>query len=484
MEDAAHDAGPGLMDSPRGGRGTPPAESATFALTEASMASSAPQHFGMGGVAPEDVVVVKEPPQPLPRNVHLSVLTETVLREAPFAQGRARGWWRAQLSGPDWAKLVTDSFWWALHHLIQNNDPAAAAGHGAVATAREDDPVFDRMAASYVHLFERVATERKDLFFTHFYEAHAYSIILALCGAFPRHKDRLDSTETRQQLLEACARWSTGMSPPLGRRGRSWLTREHAATGHGTFAHLVGNATPRHRGAAATSPYGLGSTAGSSRHGAAPDEPDYGADGSSYLRVPTVLMHSPFVHSFLKQMRISDLKAFGLRIGLTVDMSDALAAHKTKLATRAVVTNSTDAAAAAAAAAAALADTGGSSGALRKSGSGRPWSSASASRSRKPPGPSAWQLQRLSQGRTWTPGRLVSELAELEHRRKRLVRKHATDKREASAAIHEIGRARKAHLAHVEGQLQRVLASGEVSEFANYLVSEADAARRKQRGEA
>ena len=129
----------------------------------------------------EDTEVVQHTRVPLPRNVHVSVITETILREAPFATGRSKLFWRNYLQHDEFQHLTTDGFWYVLHHVLQRHPENLG-----------ESAIFSRLAHSYVSLFQEVPSSSKDTFFAHFYEAFSFSVLLALQSAFPKRRADFD----------------------------------------------------------------------------------------------------------------------------------------------------------------------------------------------------------------------------------------------------------------------------------------------------
>jgi len=149
-------------------------------------------------------------PQPLPPNVNLEAIIMNVLREAPFASGKAKIMWRKYLGSVEFQRMSTDAFWYILAHHLQSHpqDP--------------DSPHFSRMSDNYVRLFFIVPPAYKDDFFTHFHEALACTALLCLISAFPKASKKYRSFEFKTLVMDLCGEWVLGLRqscPP----GDHWI---------------------------------------------------------------------------------------------------------------------------------------------------------------------------------------------------------------------------------------------------------------------
>lgn len=164
-----------------------------------------------------EIQVVMDRRQVLPNAVNVEAVTEAVLKAAPFVVGRASGrlFWRHQLTSQEFMDLLTDGYWWFVAFDVQRVHQRSTAEASVTNSTGEspNDPIFARMADSFVGMFQRVASSKKDLFFAHFFEAMACGVLNCLIQAHPKERAKFDTDEFRRRLLDRCSVWTTGMRP-------------------------------------------------------------------------------------------------------------------------------------------------------------------------------------------------------------------------------------------------------------------------------
>jgi len=138
-------------------------------------------------------------PQPLPANVNLEAIIMNVLREAPFANGKAKLVWRKYLGSLEFQRMCMDAFWYLVGHHIQTKPELP------------NSPQLSRMSDNYVRLFFIVAPAYKDSFFTYFHEALACSILLCLISSFPKNSKRYRTSEFKTMVMDLCREWILGL---------------------------------------------------------------------------------------------------------------------------------------------------------------------------------------------------------------------------------------------------------------------------------
>lgn len=187
--------------------------------------------------------------QKLPSTVQLASIAEVVLKDAPFITGgsSSRSFWRSHLTSVEFQHLMTDGYWWFLAYDVQKQHLKLPGGADILQTNSPEeilrDPIFGRMAASFVNLFQRVPTAKKDMFFGHFYEAMAFGILHCLVQAHPKQRSYFDNAHFRRKLVDRCSVWTTGFRPHRVQPDH-WILEATVANSHLVKGHdrwSVGN---------------------------------------------------------------------------------------------------------------------------------------------------------------------------------------------------------------------------------------------------
>lgn len=208
----------------------------------------------------EEVLIteLKKEPRKLPRTAHMSVIGETIVREAPFA-AKCREAWKEAVATPEFQSMTEAGFWWFTTHVLDK---------GETVEQPPEDEHFSTMAENYVSLFRKL--DRKLV--EHVHEALAQSILLVMAAADPRcHDDKA----LRRQVLDRCAEWATGMRPARV-PPEHWLLQGGRAP----------QSTPR----------------------------------DTLVRTTYTLQHSPFFRHFFAQRHVTP-NSTKVRLGLTVGLS-------------------------------------------------------------------------------------------------------------------------------------------------------------------
>mmetsp|Transcript_60255 Transcript_60255/g.82639 ORF Transcript_60255/g.82639 Transcript_60255/m.82639 type:complete len:470 (-) Transcript_60255:201-1610(-) len=168
------------------------------------------QSSKMSRMLEPELAAVMEHRVDIPTGFKTAVSTEVVLKQAPFAQvaSSALRFWRDHLTRPEFQTLMTEGFWWfSLYDVCKSElNPLA----DEVSTA---DPIFGRMASSFVGAFKHIPTGKKDTFFDHFYEAMAFGILICLARVSPERHPAFDTTDFRRRLIDRCSLWTRGLRP-------------------------------------------------------------------------------------------------------------------------------------------------------------------------------------------------------------------------------------------------------------------------------
>lgn len=247
--------------------------------------------------------------RPLPRHVHLAMITESVLRDAPFA-AHNKALWRSVVRSAAFAELSTDGFWWFNTNVVEPRDRGELEARPDAAA----DALFGHMAVSYVTLFKAVSAQQKDACFGRFYEAMAYSILLTLDAFYPKRHSFLDDRSLKRRVLALCCEWSTGIQPSdFGEE--HWILDKDTHADHGRKGHAPPKAKARlavdESAAGQSQLEGLGSSAARS----GPRE-----QREPLVRASYTLQHSPFFSRFLGQDSSASSSRSKFKLGLTMDM--------------------------------------------------------------------------------------------------------------------------------------------------------------------
>ena len=272
-----------------------------------------------GHIAVENLVVNYHRPEKLPESVLFPSIVEGVLREAWFIgmPGNSRLFWRQELTSKEFKNIATDGYWWCVLYDVQkklerNSFYDSSSLDSEEQTVLERDPIFGRMASSYASIFKRIPQSKKDLFFSHFPEALAYSILACITQAHPKQRSQFDDPNFRARLVERCSVWVTGFRPYRITRDH-WVVNTNIQT------------TTTYRGQTTTS--GLVPTQtlkGSGRFFGALDSGTGGGDESINTPVVPVraaykISNSPFMQRYLKDSALQPSGLQALKVALTQD---------------------------------------------------------------------------------------------------------------------------------------------------------------------
>lgn len=102
-----------------------------------------------------------------------------------------------------------------MHEQQQQRDPDMA---------KYDSPFFIRLSTNFVKMFERIPFSKKDYFFGHFPDVMTFSLLLSFTSAYPRSKSKIDDFSFKQNLLDLCSEWTTGLrASKRANLGTSWV---------------------------------------------------------------------------------------------------------------------------------------------------------------------------------------------------------------------------------------------------------------------
>mmetsp|Transcript_28230 Transcript_28230/g.76332 ORF Transcript_28230/g.76332 Transcript_28230/m.76332 type:complete len:411 (-) Transcript_28230:151-1383(-) len=273
----------------------------------------------------EEEVVVMHERRKLPNNVQIEQIATAVLREAPFVVGgnAAKVFWQKQLTSDEFQHLTTDGYWWLLAYDVQKQHKKTKTAARYANSEKEvlEDPIFGRMAGSFVTMFNRVPSSKKDIFFGHFYEAMAYALLLALIQGHPKQRTYFDDIDFRKRLVDRCSVWTTGLRPH-SLAAESWIIKANiASTSHirGTGGHNSAfnasasinsrSPTKSHRA------FGASLTSGSRGRGARKED----LPVTMTVRSRHELTTSPFVQRWMEENGVRMPTGLGLKVGLTQD---------------------------------------------------------------------------------------------------------------------------------------------------------------------
>ena len=270
----------------------------------------------------------------LPESVLFPSIVEGVLRDAWFVgtPGNSRLFWRQELTSNEFKDLSTDGYWWYVVYEVQkklsretvalkprNPGRRNFTGDGSLSINTqemkdlESDPIFGRMAQSYATIFKRIPQSKKDIFFSHFHEALAYSILACTTQAHPKQRSQFDDPEFRARMVDRCSVWTTGFRP------------HRVAKDHWVITAGI-QTTTTYRGQTTTAgPAPSQSMKGSSRFFSAlsSNSEDTNIDASNTPAVPVRAAHkitnSPFMQRYLKDIAVQPSISQTLKIALTQD---------------------------------------------------------------------------------------------------------------------------------------------------------------------
>lgn len=245
----------------------------------------------------QDILVVQHERRQLPNNVNVESVTEAVLKASPFVAGRSSGrlFWRHQLTSQEFQHLLTDGYWWFVAFDVQRLQHKAGQ-------STEDDPIFTRMAISFVALFQRTPSPLKDLFFGHFHEAMACGVLNCLIQAHPKERAKFDTDEFRRRLLDRCAVWTMGMRPHNVPPDH-WLLRVSIQAG--------GQWIPPSNQNSKSLLLGVGSKAAGQRKNDIPE--------IHTVRCKHLMTNSPFFEEWMKSHALQLPGQLAVKVGLTQD---------------------------------------------------------------------------------------------------------------------------------------------------------------------
>ena len=77
-------------------------------------------------------------------------------------------------------------------------------------TTKYRNPYFLRISLNFVKIFEKIPFNRKDYFFGHFSDVLAFSLLMSFYAAYPKSKNRIDTMEFKQTLIDLMGEWICG----------------------------------------------------------------------------------------------------------------------------------------------------------------------------------------------------------------------------------------------------------------------------------
>eukprot|EP00947_MAST-08B_sp_MAST-8B-sp1_P000224 g224.t1 len=149
-------------------------------------------------------------PSALPAGANLEHMMDQALQSLTFTTTKAKFMWEKYFASAASKAVIKDTYWWCFCHFFHSQTYEA-----------EEALMFDRIAANYVKLFDRVQSRqsqalssfRRDQFFGKYYDALAQVVYLTFAAAYPKSKALFRNDEFKAHVLDLCALWTVGLKP-------------------------------------------------------------------------------------------------------------------------------------------------------------------------------------------------------------------------------------------------------------------------------